>query len=287
VDASHYSQSQLSLLFGAGVVAQTALYVLRSPSGLSGLGIAALAGLFGLIPSGRERSYDLHFHLMVCFLIYACTVFAQYKKEIMARVSQSSLLVNSLTFWYVCVFYLGGARQAFLMSLAALPTLGTLIVAFTVREWGFKMRLACYVWFLILAAANSSFQVRFGNLSFLFFESYAPPHALDLFLTGMSFTILFASLFYVYILIPFREKRETKEQRAKRWRADAHAMASHFVDYRMTAAQAAQIVTLQCGLYILNYWTGWVSPGVMMDVSIVVFPAAVSLLYVRPAPEAT
>jgi hypothetical protein len=280
---------RLSLVFGAGVVAQSLVFVLGSgQTRLVGLGAAAFIGLFGMLPGKHENVYEPHFHLALCFILYAFAVFAQFKKEIMARVSQSNLLVNSLTLWFLCASFLGGESRVLMMSLAALPTLGTLIVAFTIREWSFPVKLACYVWFLLLTIANCCFQVRFGNLAFLFLDSFAPPNPIDLFMTGMAFTVMAASLFYVYLLIPLQRKNETWEARTARWREDAHAMAGCFADYRLTAPEAMQIIVVQGSIYALNHWARWMLPGVMMNVSMVVLPLGFQLLFRRrqPAPGA-
>ena len=272
---------RLSLVFGAGIVAQMLIYVLSSGAGLGRLGFAFLFGLLGLMPGKNERDYELHFHLAYCFVVFAFMAFAQYKKEIMARVSESSLLASSLTFCYLCLSFLGGPRRELVLALAALPVAGTLIVAFTIREWSSATKLGCYIWFLVLAGANTAFQIRFGNLAFLFTLDYAAPPAFDLFMTGMAMTILFASLFYVYILIPVADKHETQEHRMARWREDAGEMVSRFSDYRLTADQAATIVLLQGGLYAANDYFGWLSPGIMMNVSIAILPLVFQLLFYR------
>jgi hypothetical protein len=272
----------LSLIFGAGIVVQTLLFVFNSGAQNRGgrLAAAAGAGLVGLLPGKHERDYQLHFHLCYCFIVYALVVFSLFKKEIMARVGQSNLLVNSLTFWYLCASFLsaGDARLA-VMALAALPTLGTLIVAFTIRDWSFPVRLSCYVWFLVLTVALSIFQIRFGDLSFVVTDSYSAPDAISLYLTGMAVTYLMASLFYIYILIPIADKHQTQEQRMEIWRQDAHLMAGCFVDYRMTATEAFLIIALQGGLYALNAWGRWISPGLMMNVSFIALPFVFQRLF--------
>jgi hypothetical protein len=283
----------LSLLFGSGVVSQTLLFILDSDAQNRGsrIAIAAGTGLLGLLPGKHERDYQLHFHVCYCFVVYAIVIFAQFKKEVMARVGESNLLVNSLTLWYLCAVFLSpGSAQTTFLSLAALPTLGTLVVAFTIRDWSFPVRLSCYVWFLILTAAISCFQFRFGDMSFLFTDKYAAPDPLNLYLTGMAFTYLAASLFYIYILIPIAGKHQTHEQRMVEWRADAHLMASCFADYRMTATEALLIIALQGGLYALNYWRGWIPPGAMMNVSMIVLPLLFQRMFQfrrrQPAPAA-
>lgn len=275
-------RDRLSLAFGAGIVLQTLLFVFASDAEnpLGRVGIAAAAGLLGLTPGKHERSYALHFHIAYCFVIYAFVVFAQFKKEILARVSESNLLVNSLTLWYLGATFLGrGHSWDAFAALAALPTLGTLVIAFTIREWSFPVRLSCYVWFLVLTLAISTFQLRFGDLAFLFFSRPRLPDPFNVFLTGMVAAYLGASLFYLYILIPIAGKNQTQAARMIQWREDAHLMASRFADYRMTAAEALQIVAVQGGLYALNYREGWLSPVTIMNLSMIGLPLLFQLWF--------
>jgi len=265
----------LSFIFGLGIVVQTLLFVMWCPAEgrLGRIGIAAATGLFGLLPGKHERNYELHFHICYCFVVYAFMIFVLFKKEIMARVSESSLLGNSLVFWYLCASYFTGTpRQNTLMAIAALPTLITLVIAFTIREWHFVVRLSCYIWFLCLMLAISCFQVHFGNMSFIWSDRFSPPAPFSLFLTGMAFTYLTASVFYIFILIPFTQKHQTFAQRMVIWRKDAHLMASYFSDYQLSASQALSILVFQGGLYVLNYFFRWVSVPVMMNLTLIVLP---------------
>lgn len=273
---------RLSFIFGAGVILQTLIFIFASDADnrLSRIAIAAGTAVLGLMPGKHEHHYEIHFHICYCFVIYAVMIFWQFKKEIMARVSESNLLVNSLTLWYLCISFLnpGEAKTTF-MALAALPTIGTLIIAFNIRDWSFPVRLSCYVWFLVLTIVISGFQVRFGNMSFIFSDHFAAPRPFSLFLTGMAFTYLGASLFYIYILIPIAGKHETQEHRMMVWREDAHMMASCFADYRMTATEAMQIIAIQGGLYALNYRAGWFLPGTVMNLSMIVLPFVFQLWF--------
>jgi hypothetical protein len=275
-------QLGLSFIFGAGVVAQTVLFIRDCPAEtlLPRVGLAALVGLGGLLPGKHERDYQLHFHVCYCFVIFAFMIFGQFKKEIMARVSESSLLGNSLVFWYLCVtFFDGTAPQRTIMGLAVLPTLATLVVAFTIREWSFPIRLCCYIWFLALMLAISCFQVGFGNMSFIWSAKFSPPGPFSLFLTGMAFAYLVGSLFYIYILIPLAGKNETQEHRMITWREDAHLMASCFADFQMTAPQAFSIIVCQGGLYFLNYRFQWVSVPVALNLSLLGLPYVFNFLF--------
>lgn len=265
----------LSFIFGAGIVAQTVLFIRNCPPEtlLRRVGFAALMGLMGLMPGKHETDYQLHFHVCYCFIVYAFMVFAQFKDDIMARVSESSLLGNSLVFWYLCVsFFDGTAPEKTIMAAAVFPTLATLVIAFTVRDWSFPVKLSCYVWFLMLMLAISIFQIRFGYVSFIWTAKYEAPSPFGVFFTGMAFAYLVGSLFYIYILIPIDGKNQSHEERMFIWRQDAHKMAGCFADYQMTAPQALSIIVCQGGLYFINHHYKWVSVPVMMSLSMIVLP---------------
>ena len=241
----------LSLCFGAGIILQSILFISRAwtiekfQKILTHMGMS----LIGMFPGKHERDYfaDIYFHVSFCFVIFAAFILGTFKKEILPRVSESSLLSYSLIFWLLILnrFDPNSTFDKTIVLLAALPTLCTLFIAFTLYHWSFKVNLSCYIWFLILVLAIYVLQISFGELGFLFGHRSDQSDLAQILLTGMSFTYLTASVFYLYILIPLQGKNKTEEERMEIWWEDARLMASRFVGYRMTPIQAAFILVVQ------------------------------------------
>lgn len=282
----------LSLCFGSGIILQILLFVNydwsleKAKRLLKSAGI----GLLGILPGKHESHYvhNIYFHVCFCFVIFAVSVIAFYKKEILPAVTECSLLSYSLIFWFdfLRIFNPESGFDRTIFLVALIPSLFTLVVAFTVRTWSFKVNLFCYVWFLFLIFGIYVIQVSFGELAFIFNpENVKPTYLPHLFLTGMSFTYLTASCFYLYILVPIQGKNQTREQRMKIWRADAQMMAGRFVDYRMTALQALFILLLQGGIYASDLAYGWMPAPLLVNLSVILLPLVFSLVFRKVAPS--
>lgn len=240
----------LSLIFGAGVVAEVLLltvpgFRLRR---IWRLALAVVAGGLGFLVARSAEPGLFHVQAVVAVAAFAVAAFLLLKNEILPRVSESSLLLGSLVFWYLIantdapreiVYALAGA--------AILPTLGTMVIAVLIHEWGFKVRLLFYLWFLLLSSAISVLLLRLGDLSFIVNESFNPPNLLNLFGTGMCFTYLAASVFYIWTLVPFFVRG-----RLQAWWGDGKLMASRFADYEMKLPEVALTILVPGGLFYLN-----------------------------------
>jgi hypothetical protein len=278
---------RLVFSFGAGVLAQLVVFLLPalgSESPLTLVGAGAL-GIFGMVPGRHEHHYDLRFHIGFSFIVCAFSIFGFFKRYILPRVSESILLLNGIVFWYLFATVFESTRtQTTLMALAALPTAGSLIVAFTIREWSFAQKLSCYVWFLIVMIGIGLLQLGFGNLAFLLGAPAPGRHPLEMFMTGMGFTYTASCVFYVYILIPLADKNESHAHRMRRWRDDAELMTGRFGDYALSAPEAALILAAQGGLCYLNWRQPFIAPPLLANLSLIFMPRILAPLCARLRP---
>ncbi len=254
----------LSLIFGVGVAAEVLLLTIPSFKlrRLWRLALAVVAGGLGFVIGRNEDTSVLHAHVLIGFACFAVAAFILLKEEILPRVSESNLLLSTLVFWYL--WRTVDAPREVLVALAAaaiLPTAGTLVVAMIVRDWGFRVRLLCYVWFLVLSSAISVLLLRFGDLSFAYLGSFDPPNLLSLFLTGMSVTYLAASVFYIWTLIPILGRAD--------WWEDARGMAGRFADYEMRIPEVALTILVPGGIFLLNSQYHWIPVTLLASAALV------------------
>jgi hypothetical protein len=277
---------ELSFVLGAGVVAEVLLLTL--PSLRLGhvwrLALVVAVGCLALL-FGRNVDPSAYAPVLIGCALFALAAFIFLKDEILRRVSETNLLLSTLVFWYL--WRNVDAPREVLLALAAvaiLPTAGTVLVAMVVRNWGFRVRLLCYVWFLVLSSAMSVLLLRFGDLSFAYLGSFDPPNLLSLFLTGMCITYLAASVFYIWTLIPIFGKVD--------WQENSKLMAGRFADYEMRIPEVALTILVPGGIFLLNTQYHWIPVTLLATAALVLqrygsrflFPARPSAA--PPSPEA-
>ncbi|MGD0017752.1 MAG: hypothetical protein ABSD62_00715 [Candidatus Limnocylindrales bacterium] len=240
----------LSLIFGVGVVAEVLLLTLPGfrLRRIWRLALAVVAGGLGFLIARTADPGLPHVQALVAVAALALAAFLLLKNEILPRVSESSLLLGTLVLWYL-IANVDAPREILyaLTAAAVIPTAGTLVVAIVVRDWGYRVRLICYVWFLILSSAISILLLRFGDLTFAVDASFDPPNLLSLLGTGMCLTYLAASVFYIWTLVPFFVRGRLEE-----WWGDARLMASRFADYEMRLPEVAVTILVPGGIFLLN-----------------------------------
>jgi hypothetical protein len=240
----------LSLVFGAGVVVEVLLLTLPGfrLRRIWRLALAVVAGGLGFL-IGRTAGPDLpHVQALVAVATFALAAFLLLKNEILPRVSESSLLLGSLVFWYLIANVDAPREIVYALAAAAiLPTLVTVVIAVLIHEWGFRVRLFCYFWFLVLSSAISVLLFRFGDLTFIANASFDPPNLLSLLATGMGFTYLAACVFYIWRLIPVFGRGRLEDS----W-GDTKLMAGRFADYEMRLPEVALTILVPGGLFYLN-----------------------------------
>jgi hypothetical protein len=268
----------LSLVLGAGVIAEIVLLTLPGfrLGRIVRLALAVAAGAV-VWAAGRVALPDLaHIQVVVAASAFALAAFLLLKNEILPRVSESSLLLGTLVLWYLLV-NVDAPREVFyaLAAVAALPSLGTLVIALLIHDWGFRVRLACYLWFLVLSGATTVLLLGFGALSFVITDSFSPPNPLSVLAGGMGFTYLAACVFYFWTVVPF-----FRRGRLEQWWSDARLMASRFADYEMRIPEVVATIVVPGGLFALN--SEWrVIPVTFLASAVLVLQRYGSMLFRR------
>jgi hypothetical protein len=241
---------ELGLVFGVGVVAEMVLLALPGfrLRRIWRLALAVVVGALGWV-AGRAWQPDLvHLQVLTAAAFFALAAFLLLKNEILPRVSESSLLIGTLVLWYLIANVDAPREVVYVLAAAAtLPTLGTLVIAVLIRDWGFRVRLACYLWFLVLSGATTVLLLSFGSLAFIVTGSFDPPNLASVLAAGMGLTYLAACIFYFWTLVPFFERGLLRE-----WWSDAKLIASRFADYDMHIPEVVLTIAVPGGLFVLN-----------------------------------
>ena len=275
---------ELSLIFGVGVIAEVLL--LAGPgirqnglrSGLGRFGFAALMSLAEWLPVGHERDYRIYDHILQWWVLFAAYAFIVFWREILPRVSESSVLVSSIVLWYLFASVNSQiGLQPPVVALAVVLTAFTLAVGLLSRDWGFAARLVSSVWYLVMTGAIDLLLTRFVDLSFIGGRRVTPPNLLDLVLAAMCFTYLASVITYILILLGIpRILRSAAESRAH------ELVGSRFAAYPMMPGEAVLTIAAYGGACLLNLQLHAVSTIILAGVGLVVIPVASRLLNRRP-----
>lgn len=273
--------AKLLLFFGLGLLAQAVLLVRGSwswGSFLASLGFS----LIGLLPGRNEHNYKFTVHLLFCYAIFAAMIAINFRKALLPRVNEKILLVYTMTLWYALFSFIpAGWPSYLLMAFFAVPTLGTLWLAFTEERLSFNLKLAFYAWYLVMVVLMVLFQFTFSYMLPFFSDSLGgtPGGAV---LAGMSFCYMTVNATFIFHMLEFRGKHETKEQAHRNWHDWVDTMTGRYNDRsQLTVAQTFLVTAFFGGLLAANYSHNYVQPATAVNLGILV-----PLLFITaPEPE--
>jgi hypothetical protein len=257
--------------FGLGVAVQAAL-LLRNDWSWSKLAGCAGLGLAGMIPGKHEHVYRPLLHVLMSFSFFSVAFAFIFKKDILPVLSEAVLLSYTLVFWFAfySFYYQGGPLHTALLIVLLVPTAATLYIAFLKTRLTFVLKLVLYTWFLIIVVCLGLFQFPFSQLTLFFKERQVPwVTPVDSAAAGMAFLFLLANATYVFYLIPIPGKNESWEERMRHWHQFTDLMTQRFADSQVTFAQAAVVLGAEGGALLLNAIYRWLSPGLVINVAIV------------------
>jgi len=247
---------------------------LRTARGVRKYLLAFAIGLIAFVQGKGEHHYDPALHLFGYFFLFAIATFWLFKERLMPRVSESSVFVRSLVFWYLLLSVQSGEISA-IMAVAAVPTAVTLAVAFTVRTWGYRTKLFLYVWFLVVTVAMGFLFVQLSDLSYLLLpgQQHATATPFDLLLTGMALTYLTGSMFYIFELSPPVRKSDRPD-----WRKRVKFALGRFANHRMKPRDMGGIAGCLVTVFALNAALKVLPASTLGAIVLVVAPHIVGLI---------
>lgn len=253
---------RLIMFFGLGMVVQ-ALLLIRDNWEWKGFLYSLGFSLLGLMPGKNEHHYSIYFHLLLCFVTFACFIAINFRKALLPRVSEKILLAYCVTLWYAffALLYSPGWLSYAIAGLLLVPTLGTAVLAFTESQLSFKLKLFFYAWYLVMVVLMVCFQFSFTYLSVFFSGTEAAGGtALGAVLSGMGFCYMVVNVTYLYHMMPIRGKHESQEECLLRWHGWTDLMTGRYCDAaQLTHIQALLIVAALGGFYAANIRYGFIS----------------------------
>ena len=271
---------QTVLLIGSGIVLQSiALALSAQPANL----IRNIAGIMGgslvafFIGDHGAHPYNLTEHVGIYFFVYMLLFSIAYSSAILPIINENSLLLFNMLFLASLISFIVPDWSQFTalspfiqipLEILMIPTLVVVINAFLPYPTSREMKLAFYVWYLVMATCILSFSLYYYATQPNFMLAHSFFSQVALFTFGMVFLNLFIDIFNVFALIPFQGKHETREQALERARKQRELLCSKYVDDEIDYRIPIFIVVSMVGFVIFNHYVTKVDDQLAINIAL-------------------
>ncbi len=218
--------------------------------------------------------------------VFLLGLVVEFNKELLIQLTEQRLLQESLISFYVLWLLFPGASafsaQYFyivFLPMCALTAL-TLVACLSKPGQNAIIKTILYVWFLILQAIFASYYI--SNLFSAFGQQAVAFSLFDAFILG---TLIFSfTVSFVNILHFTKGKRENLSSYMLRLAEQVSLLTSKYTDVEMSRKFTAAIILLQGGVLVANYFTNFISPMLLISISLLV-SSFVSSFISRPVSQ--
>jgi len=280
-------QAWIVALFISGVVLQLAYLVRASQD--KGVDLVMMAAFLigGALLSGIN-DVPVHMGLLQGFFLFPFIMAMIHREELMPRVTEKVLLSCAITFWFMFFssYYRGTAFDRWAMWALAVPTAGTLIIAFRKPGLNSFWRIFFSAWFLLLVTLTGLHQFLYSYVA-VFKYAAAAGKAGDLGLwtfplAGMAFCQLAVYSSYLLAFVPMKSRHETAAEARRRWLDYLGEVSARYDESsQFSRLGALGLLVVQGGLMLLNYRYRFIHPETLINIG-VLLPVLITAL--SPAP---
>ncbi len=268
------SSTFITLLFwAAGMILQTVLLLdyTISRHDLKRF-LWCILGSFVVFISGRgEISYNVHFHILLAFVIFVFIFSSVFKKRILRSISELDVML-----WLMLVVYLLAVRAdgPSTVGYIGFALLGAILLhILSPYPLPRKANVMLYFLYLGLVATLGFLQFRFTILAPFFSEKspilLAPEVA---FVSGMAFLALGVHIWYMIELIPIPSKYDTFHSRLSDVKESIQFLDALTTSHQLRGKIGLFLVCTLGGSLLLNYYLEILSPAVLVSIAIVFIP---------------
>jgi hypothetical protein len=271
------------LCFGLGMALQAILMLRGSfrTGDAKRAGLVVLFSLIGMIPGEHEEPYEPLWHVMLMFTVLGGAFAFAFRQRLLIHVGGRILLAWNIVLAYV-VMQAGWSWQR-VVSLLVVPTILTVINAFTDIDRAFGWRVFFYTWFSVILVVIAISGVNAGPLAMFFDRSRQPVllPPLEMFLTGAAYLYIVTNAWFVLALWPFPLSRsQSWSDRMGEIRRHMSLLAQGYVWEKDDPWRSlAVLVGLPLILFAVWHW------GSANRQGIVLLAIALMPLLAGPAPE--
>jgi hypothetical protein len=192
------------LCFGLGIAVQAILMLRVSfrSGDAKRIGLAVLFSLGGMIPGKHEHPYEPLWHVLLVFTLLGGAFAFAFRTRLLTHVGGRILLAWNIVLVYVVLQAGWGWNRA--VALLVVPTILTVVNAFTDIDRAFGWKVFFYAWFSTILVAIAIIGLDTGPLA-VFFQGRAsavvrPP--LEMFLSGAAYLYIITNAWFVLALWP-------------------------------------------------------------------------------------
>ena len=219
-----------TVCFGLGIVLQ-AIVMLRGsfqPGDWKRAGKSALFGLIGLAPVRREHPYDVRFHLSIVFTVLGFAFAYFFRDRLLTRIGGRLLLAWNILLIHVALS--AGWNSTGKLLLLGLPTIPTIVNAFSDIDRKFGWKVFFYAWFSTILVVVAIAGIDTGPVGVFFGGDATVPGPLSMIVGGAAFLYIVANAWFVLALAPFPiQSRQQWNQRREQIRRHVKLLAHGYV----------------------------------------------------------
>jgi hypothetical protein len=227
-------------------------------------------GLIGMLPGDDEEIYSLSFHLFYSCALGAIFFTAHFRKQLLLRIGARSLLIMNVLFAAIIIDRFGLSWP--LIILFAIPTILTLLNAFTDFDHHLFWQVLFYVWFTVMVIGIGLYNFAFNDLSIFNWTELAATGPLSVAFTGAGFLFLLCNIWFVLALIPIPGKHQKMSERIVEVKEHIQLLAYGYV--RETGDEARNLIYLifMVAILLVNYTFSIVEKSVIISAMLAFTP---------------
>lgn len=232
--------------------------------------IAITLGLIALLPGRNEVSYDLPFHLFFSSVFAAFFFTYEFRKKLLLRIDGQMVLVWNILFIGTMLTHLDVYTWWPLYACLAVPSILTLVNAFSDVDRHFGMQVFFYFWFSAMVASVGLFHFSFGTLR-VFWGDLSPDIALyELLFAGAAFLYVLVNAWYALALIPIPiGKHQTVEERVREVRRHMQLLAHGYLWKKDSVVTNVFLIVILPLSIALNLVFGLIDEAAMISIALV------------------
>ena len=244
------------LPFYLGILAQSFLLIQEKfeKIDLVVIVLSAILSLGGLIPGKGEDVYSLYGHLFLVAIIF-CVIYAVFfRKKLLLKINKEILAIWNVIFLYITFQHVSIIQNPILSTIVIIPSLFVLANILFSFDSRYSLKVAFYVWFLIMIVGIASSHFAFTSLDIFF----TPDHALtaspiEMFFIGSAFLYIAVNFWYIISLIPLPGKNQKFKQRLINVKKDMDDLVSDYdpekINWTGTALLVVSVIVLSTNLF--------------------------------------